>query len=87
MYCLRFAGRSPLLNDISFEVKKGEVIAIMGENGCGKSTLTQIISKNYEVESGVIFINQDYKIENVSFECWRKVIGIVLNKLIYSMEQ
>jgi ATP-binding cassette subfamily B protein len=73
----RFAGRSPLLNDISFEVKKGEVIAIMGENGCGKSTLTQIISKNYEVESGEIYINQNCKIENVSFECWRKVIGIV----------
>lgn len=73
----RFAGRSPLLNNISFEVKKGEVIAIMGENGCGKSTLTQIISKNYEVESGEIRINEDYKIENVSFESWRKVIGIV----------
>jgi ATP-binding cassette subfamily B protein len=73
----RFAGRSPLLKNISFEVKKGEVIAIMGENGCGKSTLTQIISKNYEVESGEIYINQNCKIENVSFECWRKVIGIV----------
>ena len=73
----RFAGRSPLLSDISFEVKKGEVVAIMGENGCGKSTLTQIISKNYDVESGEIRINEDYKIENVSFESWRKVIGIV----------
>ena len=73
----RFAGRSPLLKNISFEVKKGEVIAIMGENGCGKSTLTQIISKNYEVESGEIRINENYKIENVSFESWRKVIGIV----------
>jgi ATP-binding cassette subfamily B protein len=73
----RFAGRSPLLNDISFEVKKGEVIAIMGENGCGKSTLTQIISKNYSIENGDIFINEDYKIDNVSFESWRKIIGIV----------
>jgi ATP-binding cassette subfamily B protein len=73
----RFAGRSPLLNNVSFEVKKGEVIAIMGENGCGKSTLTQIISKNYEVESGEIYINEDYKIDNVSFESWRKVIAIV----------
>ena len=73
----RFAGRSPLLNNVSFEVKKGEVIAIMGENGCGKSTLTQIISKNYEVESGEIYINEDYNIDNVSFESWRKVIAIV----------
>ena len=73
----RFAGRSPLLNDISFEVKKGEVIAIMGENGCGKSTLTQIISKNYEVESGKMVINKDYQLHNISYESWRRIIGIV----------
>jgi ATP-binding cassette subfamily B protein len=73
----RFAGRSPLLSDISFEVKKGEIVAIIGENGCGKSTLTQIISKNYEIESGDIIINEDYKISNVSFGSWRKIIGIV----------
>lgn len=73
----RFAGRSPLLKNISFEVKKGEIIAIMGENGCGKSTLTQIISKNYEIESGDITINEIYKIKNISFESWRKIIGIV----------
>jgi ATP-binding cassette subfamily B protein len=73
----RFPGRTPLLNNINFEVKKGEVIAIMGENGCGKSTLSQIISKNYTIESGDIFINEDYKIENMSFESWRKIIAIV----------
>ncbi|MFZ4103582.1 MAG: peptidase domain-containing ABC transporter [Sediminibacterium sp.] len=73
----RFAGRSPLLNDISFEVKKGEVIALMGENGCGKSTLTQIISKNYEVESGKMVINEDNQLHNISYESWRRIIGIV----------
>ena len=73
----RFAGRSPLLKNISFEVKKGEVIAIMGENGCGKSTLTQIISKNYEVESGEMFINEDHQFHNISYESWRRIIGIV----------
>ncbi len=73
----RFAGRSPLLNDISFEVKKGEVIALMGENGCGKSTLTQIISKNYEIENGKMVINEDYQLHNMSYETWRRIIGIV----------
>lgn len=73
----RFAGRSPLLDNISFEVKKGEVIAIMGENGCGKSTLTQIISKNYEVESGEIVINKDHQLHDISYESWRRIIGIV----------
>ena len=73
----RFAGRSPLLKDISFEVKKGEVIALMGENGCGKSTLTQIISKNYEIENGKMVINEDYQLHNMSYETWRRIIGIV----------
>jgi len=73
----RFAGRSPLLIDISFEIKKGEVIAIMGENGCGKSTLTQIISKNYEVENGKMVINEGYQLQNISYESWRRIIGIV----------
>lgn len=73
----RFAGRSPLLNNVSFEVKKGEIIAIMGENGCGKSTLTQIIAKNYEIENGSIYINNNHKLDNISFSSWRKIIGIV----------
>lgn len=73
----RFAGRSPLLNDISFKAKKGEITAIMGENGCGKSTLTQIISKNYSIENGNIFINKDYDLVKITFESWRSIIGIV----------
>lgn len=73
----RFAGRTSLLNDISFEVNKGEIIAIMGENGSGKSTLTQIMSKNYMFEGGNIYINEDYEIDNLSYESWRRIIAIV----------
>jgi ATP-binding cassette subfamily B protein len=73
----RFAGRDPLLKNISIEVKKGQIVAIMGENGCGKSTLTQIISKNYAVESGEIIINENCHLQNISFESWRTIIGIV----------
>ena len=73
----RFAGRSPILKDITLSVKKGEIIAVLGENGCGKSTLTQIISKNYQIEGGDIFINEDFQMHNVSFESWKRIIGIV----------
>jgi len=73
----RFAGRSPLLNNISIDVKKGQIVAIMGENGCGKSTLTQILSKNYTFESGEIIINENCLLQNISFESWRTIIGIV----------
>ena len=39
-------------NDISFEVKKGEVLAILGENGAGKTTLMNILFGHYTPDTG-----------------------------------
>jgi len=73
----RFAGRSPLFRNVSFNVQVGEIIAIMGENGCGKSTISQILQKHYECESGTIFINNNEELKDISFESWRTFIGVV----------
>ncbi|MDI9338790.1 MAG: peptidase domain-containing ABC transporter [Alphaproteobacteria bacterium] len=73
----RFAGRGQLLKNIFFEVAKGEIIAIMGENGCGKSTLIQIIQKHYAQEHGSIIINQSQSLENLSFTNWRNICALV----------
>lgn len=73
----RFAGRRPIIKDISFEVNKGEVIAIMGENGCGKSTLVQILQKHYQPEAGKIFLNNEMFLHETSATAWRKLIGVV----------
>lgn len=43
-----------VLNDISFNVKKGEIRMILGSSGCGKSTLMNNILKLYKSESGTI---------------------------------
>jgi ABC-type bacteriocin/lantibiotic exporter with double-glycine peptidase domain len=73
----RFAGRSKLLNDICFEANKGEIVALMGENGCGKSTITQLLLKNYTYENGAIFVNGSVELNNISTESWRKIIATV----------
>lgn len=73
----RFAGRSPLFNNVSFEINKGEIVAIMGENGSGKSTISQIIQKHYEYENGNILINQTDSLKDISFNSWRKIVSVV----------
>jgi len=72
----RFPGRKRLLKEVSFEVKKGEWIAILGESGCGKSTLLQILQKFYQAEAGSIKAN-GIDLDLVSFESWRSKLGVV----------
>ena len=55
-------GDKKILNDFSLDIKPGEIHAIMGPNGTGKSTLSKVImgSKNYTIDSGTIkFNNKD----------------------------
>ncbi|MDE3234954.1 MAG: peptidase domain-containing ABC transporter [Bacteroidota bacterium] len=73
----RFAGRSPVFNNVSFEVNTGEIVAIMGENGSGKSTISQIIQKHYECENGNIIINHTDSLKDISFNSWRKIVSVV----------
>ena len=48
-----------VLNDISFEVKKGEFLCIVGPTGCGKTTFLNCITKLYEPTKGQILINNE----------------------------
>ena len=73
----RFPGRSRLLQSIFLEINKGEIIALMGENGCGKSTLSQMLQKYYLPEAGEIVINATTNLSEISFQSWRNCVGIV----------
>ncbi len=49
--------QSPIIRDYSLSVKAGEIVAIMGKNGCGKSTLAKAICGLIKYDSGSVYIN------------------------------
>jgi len=55
-----------VLNDISFEVKSGETIAIVGSTGSGKSTIINILNRFYEYQKGEISIDGQDILENIT---------------------
>ena len=72
----RFPGRALLLENGSFSVKKGELVALLGESGCGKSTLLQLLQRFYAPEAGQIILNGvDW--HNVDTTTWRQSLGVV----------
>ena len=46
-----------LLEDLSFEIQEGECVAILGRNGCGKTTLFNILTGQMDYDSGEVFVN------------------------------
>lgn len=68
--------RKPVLTNINFEVKKGESIGVIGESGCGKTTLIKLILKFYEVNEGEIRIN-DKNINDITSASLRRKIAYV----------
>lgn len=70
-----------VLNDISYDVQKGEVIAVLGKSGCGKSTLLRCINGLEQIESGEIYLDETLITKhNANYKHWsevRKKIGMV----------
>ena len=65
-----------VLDDVSFKVKKGKTIALVGPSGGGKTTICHLLPKFYHVVSGEILIN-NINIEDIKMESLRDNIGIV----------
>lgn len=66
-----------ILDDVSVTIKKGSHVAIVGETGCGKTTLINLIMRFYDLDSGSITINgQD--ISKINRDSLRQHIGMVL---------
>ncbi|NLW88970.1 MAG: ABC transporter ATP-binding protein [Clostridiaceae bacterium] len=68
-----------ILEDISFEVRPGETVAILGSTGCGKSTLIHLIPRFYDVSGGSIRIN-DIDIRHIRLKTLYDWVGFVPQK-------
>lgn len=72
----RYGLRKPTLNNISFDVNKGESIGIIGTSGSGKTTLIKLILNFFEIENGEILINEK-NINDLTTSSVRKKIAYV----------
>lgn len=70
----------PVLKNLSFDIKAGEHIGLVGRTGCGKSTLANLIGRMYDVVSGQIMID-GVDVRSLSFETLRKNVAIVSQEI------
>lgn len=65
-----------VLEDISFHIKPGETIALVGPTGAGKSTIINLISRFYDIQEGTITVD-GYDLTQVSINSLRKQMGVM----------
>jgi len=65
-----------ILHGLSFTVKPGQVLALVGESGCGKSTSVGLIERFYEPDNGHVLIDGE-ELSSLNIVAWRRKIGFV----------
>ena len=76
-----YEGSDTVLDDVSFELKKGTILALVGPSGAGKSTIADLIPRFYDVTSGRITID-DKNICDIELNSLRRLMGIVSQETI-----
>ena len=73
----QYVADKPLIRDFNLEVKPGEMVAIVGPTGAGKSTIINLLMRFYDVTAGSISVD-GHDIRNLSRQDYRKQFGMVL---------
>lgn len=74
-----YVQENPVLKNISFTVCPGEVVALVGETGAGKTTIVNLLTRFYELDSGQILID-DRDIQDISRKTLRDCFSVVLQE-------
>jgi subfamily B ATP-binding cassette protein MsbA len=74
-------GQEVVLNSINLSVKKGSSVALVGESGSGKSTMMDLLTRFYDVESGEVLID-GINVKDLTIKSLRGLIGIVSQESI-----
>lgn len=72
-----YDGTTPVLHDVSFSVKKGQTVAIVGATGAGKSSIINLLCRFYEFQGGDILVDGT-SVRSVQQESLRRRIAVVL---------
>lgn len=72
-----YDGVRPILRDLSFRVKPGEMIGLVGSSGGGKSTITKLIARFYDTQGGQVLID-GHHIKDIELGLYRRQVGMVL---------
>lgn len=80
----RYSTGGHVLRDVSFAIRQGERVGIIGATGCGKSTLVSLLPRLYDVTGGSIRIG-GVDVREIPLDVLRKRVGIVMqNSLLFS---
>lgn len=72
-----YDGKNQILKDVSFYARPGEKIAFVGSTGAGKTTITNVITRFYDIDSGLIKVD-DIDIKKIQKQALRRAFGMVL---------
>ena len=75
--CFSYDKSTPILKNVSFSVKAGETVALVGETGAGKTTIVNLLTRFYDVDNGTILIDNE-SITNLKRSSLRKCFSVVL---------
>ncbi len=77
----RYGSRPPVFENFSLQIGPGECVAIVGESGCGKTTLVNLLARFLEPASGRILID-GVDVQDYTFECLRREIVFVPQEIV-----